>query len=316
MKSKNKSLKNICSVAASGFIAVTVSSCSPVSTMKPSIPALEYADRMRVGGGAQGAQVGDQSSFAPVGGQIAQSPEARAQVRFAQATDTDMNSALDTAPKEEISGVQMYRASAPMVRDYQGPLSFGDPGVQASLWKESRSANDMLRDDRAWQSGDLITILVTEKDQGSRQAKTDTKSETTLGAALSNFLGISELLGKKNDGLVDTDSLIKGSSTNEFKGEGKTDRKNSLTAKLSAMVAEVLPTGILRIEGKKIVAVNDEEQIMVISGLVRPRDINSSNEIDSSKIANMRIDYYGKGTVDEASSPGWGTRLIKSVWPF
>lgn len=216
---------------------------------------------------------------------------------------------------ENLEDVHVERSSRAMVRDYQGPLALGDPGVGASLWKESRSSNDIFRDERAWLPGDLVTITVEEKDQGSRQAKTDTKSESTLEVALSKLFGVETSVTDRNAN-VDPTSLLNAGTSSEFKGEGKTDRKNSLTAKISAMVAEVLPNGILRIEGKKIVAVNDEEQIMVISGLVRPRDISSVNEVSSSKIANMRIDYYGKGTVDEAQRPGWGLRLVKVIWPF
>ena len=82
------------------------------------------------------------------------------------------------------------------------------------------------------------------------------------------------------------------------------------------MVVEVLPSGILRIEGEKIIAVNSEEQVMVLSGLVRPRDVNSNNEVDSSQIANMRIDYYGRGVIGEAQHGGWGSRLLRTIWPF
>ena len=82
------------------------------------------------------------------------------------------------------------------------------------------------------------------------------------------------------------------------------------------MVVEVLPGGILRVEGEKIISVNQEEQVMVISGLIRPRDINSKNEIDSSKVANVRIDYYGRGIVGEAQKGGWLGRIVREVWPF
>lgn len=82
------------------------------------------------------------------------------------------------------------------------------------------------------------------------------------------------------------------------------------------MVQEVLPSGILRIQGEKIISVNDEEQIMVMSGLVRPRDVNSRNEVDSGKIANMRIDYYGKGTIGVIQSPGWLMKIVMNIWPF
>ena len=102
----------------------------------------------------------------------------------------------------------------------------------------------------------------------------------------------------------------------EFKGEGETNRKDTLKGTISAVVAEVLPSGLMRIEGEKIVSVNAEEQIMKISGLVRPRDVNSNNEVLSSKIANVRIDYYGRGTVDEAQYGGWAARILHRVWPF
>ena len=82
------------------------------------------------------------------------------------------------------------------------------------------------------------------------------------------------------------------------------------------MVAEVLPSGILRIEGTKIISVNNEEQIMVLTGLIRPRDITSDNEVDSTRVANMRIDYYGRGDIGDAQRQGWLGQLVRKVWPF
>ena len=82
------------------------------------------------------------------------------------------------------------------------------------------------------------------------------------------------------------------------------------------MVVEVLPSGILRIEGEKIVAVNNEDEVMVISGLVRPEDVTSANEVRSSKVANMRIDYFGQGTVGDAQNGGWFSRILRRFWPL
>ena len=79
---------------------------------------------------------------------------------------------------------------------------------------------------------------------------------------------------------------------------------------------EVLPNGLLRIEGSKIISVNSEEEIMVISGLVRQRDVLATNEVASSRIANMRIDFYGQGVVADKQSPGWGARIFDTIWPF
>jgi len=196
-------------------------------------------------------------------------------------------------------------------RPYQGPLSVGDPGVSASLWKESRAGNHLFYDYRAWQPMDLLTIVVSENAEGKKEADTDVSSESSLELAIEKLFGI-----ENNFSEIDPASLIKANSTSEFKGEGETTRKDSLKARISAMVVEVLPSGILRVEGEKIIAVNSEEQVMVISGLVRTRDISSDNEVDSSKVANMRIDYYGRGVVGEVQQGGWLGRIIRRVWPF
>lgn len=141
------------------------------------------------------------------------------------------------------------------------------------------------------------------------------KSKSEYFAAIENFLGLEEQTQQWNHP-PDLSSLIKAQTKNDFKGEGQTNRQAQLTARMSAVVAEVLPSGLLRVEGEKIISVNNEEQVMVISGLVRPRDILSDNEVQSTKIAQMRIDYYGKGTVGEAQYGGWLGRVLRLLWPF
>ncbi len=237
-----------------------------------------------------------------------------------QAARSDEIITNDNAAAQGVSpGYYKYESSMQDRRDYAGPLSYGEPGVSSSLWKESRAGNDLWRDFRAWQPMDLITITVSESSEGKKAADTEIKQKSTIELAIEKLFGLENRAKAANDGAdsgLDPTALINASSQNDFKGEGKTNRKDTLKAKISAMVAEVLPSGILRIEGQKIIAVNSEEQIMVISGLVRPRDINSENDVASSKIANMRIDYFGKGTVDEAQHGGWASRLIRTLWPF
>lgn len=214
-------------------------------------------------------------------------------------------------------GYKVYRSSAPNIRDYNGPLSLGDPGVSASLWKETRGENDLFHDYRAWQPMDLITIVVTESSEGKKEADTEISSESSIQAAISNLFGLENDSHFQGDGKdVDISNLINADSTSSYKGEGETTRKGSLKARISGMVVEVLPSGVLRIEGEKIISVNNEEQIMIISGLVRPRDISSDNDVDSSKIANMRIDYFGRGTVGDAQYGGWLSNIIRKIWPF
>ncbi len=213
------------------------------------------------------------------------------------------------------SDVRVVRSSENMPRPYQGPLTEGDPGVTASLWRESQTGNEPFRDFRAWQPMDLVTIVVTETSLGRHTADTEIKSKSEFLAAIEHFLGLEQQTQNWSQP-PDLTALIQASTQNNFKGEGRTIRQGQLNARISAVVAEVLPSGLLRIEGEKIIAVNNEEQVMVISGLVRQRDISSDNEVNASKIAQIRIDYYGKGTVGEAQYGGWLARALRILWPF
>ncbi len=211
--------------------------------------------------------------------------------------------------------VRVMQSSDRIGQPYAGPLMEGDPGVTASLWRESQAGNEPFRDFRAWQAMDLVTIVVNELSLGRHNGITEVKSKSEFLAAIENFLGLEQQTQKWSQP-PDLASLIKASTQNDFRGEGRTIREGQLNARMSAVVAEVLPSGLLRIEGEKIIAVNNEEQVMVISGLVRQRDISFDNEVNASKIAQVRIDYYGKGTVGEAQYGGWLARALRILWPF
>jgi flagellar L-ring protein precursor FlgH len=318
MKQKKNYLKITAPLCISALFG-----CAQHNAGAPVIPSEDYANNYKAQHAKavlpQGSMYGKPATISTVAATTA-GADAKAQYHFVNDVVTNDPNAASDVTIDGAKGVTIYRGNSTLTRDYQGPLDLGDPGVQASLWRETRGTNDILRDDRAWQAGDLITIAVTENDQGIRQALTNTKSENTLSASLKNLFGIAGIFNSEatspEEGNIKDPTLITASSSNEFKGQGTTNRLNQLRGRLSVMVAEVLPTGILRIEGKKIVAVNDEEQVMMLSGLVRVRDINSANEVDSSKVANMRIDYFGKGTLDEGQTPPWGARLIRTLWPF
>jgi len=212
-------------------------------------------------------------------------------------------------------GVKVIRSTEQLPIAYSGPLELGDPGVGASLWRESRAGNEMYRDFRAWQPMDLVTIVVNEISMGRHFGLTEVKGKSEYQAAIENFFGLEQQTQNWSNP-PDLSALIKAGTKNDYKGEGQTNRQTQLTARISAVVAEVLPSGLLRIEGEKILSVNNEEQVMVISGLVRTRDISSDNEVLSTNIAPVRVDYYGKGTVGEAQYGGWFARLLRIIWPF
>jgi flagellar L-ring protein precursor FlgH len=211
--------------------------------------------------------------------------------------------------------IPIYRSVEQLPPPYKEPLPLGDPGISASLWHESRGNNEIFRDFRAWQPMDIVTIVVSERSRGIHDADTLTNSRSSVEAAIENLLGLEAQTKewKRPPSLTNT---VNAATRNEFRGEGETRRQAELTARISAVVAEVLPSGLLRVEGEKIISVNNEEQVMVISGLVRTRDINSNNEVNSASIAQMRIDYYGKGIVGEVQYGGWLGRLMRLLWPF
>ncbi len=210
------------------------------------------------------------------------------------------------------------------LREYRGPLNLGDPGVSASLWKESRGGNNLFRDYRASQPMDLITIVVNENLTGKKEGTTTVTQESSFSAAIRNFFGLenrdqftdSADPTQTDSSGADLSNLVKASLSSEFTGDGETERKGTLRGRISAMVAEVLPSGVMRIEGEKIISLNSEEEVMVISGLVRPEDVSSNNEVQSSQLANVRIDYYGNGTIGDAQRGGWMGRVLRRWWPF
>lgn len=201
---------------------------------------------------------------------------------------------------------------------YRSPLEFGDPGATASLWRENRGIS-LMRDIRAFSPMDLISILIIEDTEARSQADTKLSKNSSFEAAITSLLGLDSKIEDSNNSTtspVSLDNAIGTETTSEFNGKGETNRRGRLRGTVSAMVAEVLPSGILRIEGQKIISTNGEEEVMTISGLVRPEDVNTMNEIDSRKIANMRIDYSGRGTVGRQQSPGWAIALLDAIWPF
>ena len=87
-------------------------------------------------------------------------------------------------------------------------------------------------------------------------------------------------------------------------------------AEISARVVKVLENGNYFIAGKREILVDDQKQIMQLSGVIRPYDIDQYNSIDSSKVSDARILYKTEGDVDRATKQGWGTKIVQAVWPF
>ena len=332
-------------------VAFVLSSCSSTTPRNLSIPSLDYATRLKRDYAASNpdyrARMAEnasvpQASLGSVGNLAPSIRFANDKAGLEQARNLSNQQILPAGTVSNLNGDGSFRNAAdfaegpavpgaaqgftaqeslrPDIRDYTGPLSLGEPGVSSSLWRETRSLN-LVRDVRAFLPMDLITIVVQENAEGKREADTDVKQNSSMSASLTALLGLDDTIIKSNPQILSGDNTTLANILNtkfdsEFKGEGETTRKGSLKGKISAMIVEVLPSGVLRVEGEKILSVNNEDEIMVISGLIRPEDVTSNNEVSSSKLANMRIDYYGQGTVGDAQVGGWASRFIRRLWPF
>lgn len=191
------------------------------------------------------------------------------------------------------------------------PEDVKSPG---SLWSENAKFYDMFSDHKARRVGDLVVIQVIESSSADKEAKTEANRESSTDNSVTSFLGLpldrSSIFGYSVKPEVQTDS------SSQFSGDGKTSRKGTLTAVVSARIVRVLPSGNFLIKGKKQIRVNDEAQYIVVSGIIRPEDILWNNSVMSTNIADLKVDYYGSGVLGDQQNKGFLARAIDKVWPF
>jgi flagellar L-ring protein precursor FlgH len=190
-----------------------------------------------------------------------------------------------------------------------------------SLWVDRGS---LFEDMRARRVNDIVTINIVESLSGSGKADTETSRESTIDYELTNLFGMNKDFNLHNVfGLKDLykgsnvfEPVVKSSAKSEFKGEGDTNREGSLIATITAKVVEVLPNGNLVLEARKELTINNEKQILVLTGIARPEDISSDNTILSSKISDAQVYYVGDGVVQDKQGTGWFIRFLDKIWPF
>lgn len=182
-----------------------------------------------------------------------------------------------------------------------------------SIWQASTSG--ITDDFKARRKGDIITIVISETASASKEASTDTSRGSTINAGMPNFMGL-ENTGFLKNNLGDLSKLINANVESTYQGSGSTSRKENLNATITARVVEVIPNGNLMIEGRRNVKVNDEDQEIVLEGIVRPRDIAADNTVNSIYVADAKITYSGRGIISDRQRPGWLMNIVDKVWPF
>jgi len=170
------------------------------------------------------------------------------------------------------------------------------PTVSAtSLWSGGGS---MFADQKARRVGDLLTLIIVERSAATQKAATQVSQdgEVRVGPGL----GI----------LASVIPLISASGSDSSSAGGSTTRGGSLEAKMTTKVVEVLDNDVLRIEGRQTIVINDEKQEIVVTGLVRTRDISPDNTVLSTYVADAHITFVGGGSLGVKQKPGLLTRLF------
>lgn len=175
-----------------------------------------------------------------------------------------------------------------------------------SIYNRSRSMSLFL-DRRARQVGDTITVSLLEQTDASKQSSTSTAKDQSQSVPGITLFG----RGVTKDGIPILESSIE--SEQEFSGQGSSSQSNRLTGNITVTVAQVLPNGNLMVRGEKWVTINQGEEFIRVTGVVRPEDIGADNSIPSFKLADARITYSGKGALADANQMGWLSRLFQSV---
>jgi len=187
--------------------------------------------------------------------------------------------------------------------------------ANGSIWQAASAG--LAEDHKARRKGDIITVLIVEQASASKQASTDTDRSASISASIPYLMGLeksSTLFGKLTN--ADPGNLLGASSSSTYQGSGATTRKENLVATMSAKIVDVLPNGNFLIEGRRNVKVNNEDQIIVLQGTVRPRDVSPDNTVNSSLIADARITYTGEGVISDRQRPGWLLNILDYIWPF
>jgi flagellar L-ring protein precursor FlgH len=200
-----------------------------------------------------------------------------------------------------------------VLRAAPAPQQAPTPRYEGSLFVGESGRRLMFTDRKARLVNDVVTVRIVEVAAASGQATTDTSRTSQISGSLDGMFGFERTL--QNNGIT-PGSALAAKLNSGFKGEGATERKNTLQATVTAVVREVFPNGYLYVEGNKEIIVNNERQYIVLSGIIRPEDIGPDNSISSDQIADARLVYSGRGVLSDKQRPGLVGRAIDFVWPF
>jgi flagellar L-ring protein FlgH len=191
---------------------------------------------------------------------------------------------------------------------------------EGSLWQEGGALSELFINTKARRVGDIVTISIVETSSATNGANTDTSRESSMEAGIDNLFNLEKKYESAhpffNPFNYTNRTAVKGGIKSEFGGQGTTSRNGTLNARITARVTEIMPNGDLKIMGAREITVNNETQYIVMSGIVRPRDISPDNVVLSTYVSDARIAYSGTGVINDRQKPGWLANILNKVWPF
>jgi flagellar L-ring protein precursor FlgH len=183
------------------------------------------------------------------------------------------------------------------------------PAAQANgaIYQAARY-RPLFEDHRARLPGDTLTVTIVEKISATQSSKSTIDKKGSVEASVTALPLIS------NKALARASAS--GSSNNNFEGAGATENTNDFTGTITVIVTGVLPNGHLQIAGEKQIGVNNNVDVLRFSGQVDPRSIQTGNSVQSTAIANVRVEHRGRGAAADANTVGWLSRFFLSVLPI
>jgi flagellar L-ring protein FlgH len=227
---------------------------------------------------------------------------------------------VTTRLSEVGDGPQLSKITNPTVMPDYRPVSLPMPAPKTaehnpnSLWRAGAKA--FFKDHRAKAVGDILTVQLNLNDSASLANSTERERDDSEDTDVTNLLGLEAEFAKKLPQAIAPGSVMSFGSKHETKGDGSIDRSETVELTFAAVVTQILPNGALTIIGRQEVQVNNELRELMVTGVIRPEDIESDNTITHDKIAEMRVAYGGRGTLSGLQNPRWGTEVWDILFPF
>jgi flagellar L-ring protein precursor FlgH len=204
-------------------------------------------------------------------------------------------------PRESQTAAVNY-APAPPAQSY---------GAAAPGTIYNEGSFDLFMDLRARAVGDILTVVLVERTAASKESSTSTQKGTSIDTGTPIFGG--RPITSNGRPILNAEVETETS----FDGEADASQSNRLDGNITVTVAERLPNGNLLVRGEKLITLNQGEEYIRLQGIVRPVDIGPQNTVPSTKLADAKISYAGKGALADANRPGWLSRFFNSPWfPF